>query len=105
MTMHAQVRAPEKRRNSAGAQRKKFSLRALNRHADEAFDYFRRVRHRLYRDRRYRGRYVAIRDRKIVDVADDKFALYYKLLERFPDHRFIVSQVLAELPTIDAPSS
>ena len=43
---------------------------------------------------------MAIRDRQIVDVGDDKLILYQRLLTRFPDHRFIVSQVLHELPSV-----
>ena len=73
-------------------------------HADEAFGYFRRVRARLYKNPQYRGKFVAIRDRQVVDVADDKIVLYERLVQRFPDHRFVVSQVLRELPAVSVES-
>ncbi|HVX84256.1 MAG TPA: hypothetical protein VH253_05520 [Phycisphaerae bacterium] len=72
-------------------------------HANEAFRYFRRVRGRLFKDPAYRNKYVGIRDRKIVGVDADKVVLYDRLIEQFPDHRFVVSQVLSEVPTIDDP--
>jgi hypothetical protein len=73
-------------------------------HADEAFAYFTKVRPRLFKKPEYRGKYVAIRDRKIVGVGKNKFALYEEVLKQFPDQKFIVSQVLHELPsaTIDS---
>ena len=85
-------------------QPKRISRQQSEVHADEAFGYFRRIRARLYKNPHYRGKFVAIRDRQIVDVANDKFILYERLVQRFPDHRFVVSQVLRELPTISVES-
>ncbi|HVT81867.1 MAG TPA: hypothetical protein VHM90_14570 [Phycisphaerae bacterium] len=82
---------------------KVISHRQSIRHANEAFRYFRRVRGRLFKDPMYRGKFVGIRDRKIVGVDADKLVLYDRLVQRFPDHRFVVSQVLSELPSIDDP--
>jgi hypothetical protein len=68
-------------------------------HADEAFAYFTKIRARLFKKPEYRGKFIAIRDRKIVGVGKDKFALYEDVVKRFPDQKFIVSQVLNELPS------
>jgi hypothetical protein len=83
---------------------KRISFRQSQIHADEAYAYFKRVRPRLYRNPSFRGRFVAIRDRQIVDVDGDKFVLYDRLVRQFPDHRFCISQVLSEIPTISIDS-
>ncbi len=72
-------------------------------HATEASKYFARVRGRLYKDPAYAGKYVGIRDRRLVGVDADKFALHRHLLQQFPDHRFIVMPVGPEFPSIDLP--
>ncbi len=98
--MSVRTLSPSKVKPRSGAV-KPISHRQSILHAEEAFDYFRRVRSRLYKNPLYRGRFVAIRDRQIVDVGDDKFVFYECLVRRFPDRRFVVSQVLNEIPTID----
>ena len=50
---------------------KRISQRQSQKHTDEAVSYFHRVRSRLYKDEAYRGKFVAIRDRQIVDVDGD----------------------------------
>ena len=90
----------ENARRSKSARTQGVSFEQSKAHADEAFAYFIKVRPRLFEKAEYRGKYVAIRDRKIVGVGRDKFALYSKVLKRFPDQKFIVSQVLHEVPSV-----
>ncbi|HVS73545.1 MAG TPA: hypothetical protein VHQ47_20140 [Phycisphaerae bacterium] len=97
------IGTPIHERTKAERNDKVISHRQSIKHADEAFHYFRRIRARLFKDPAYRNKFVGIRDRKIVGVGQDKLSLYTRLMEQFPDHRFVVSQVLSEVPTIDDP--
>lgn len=49
---------------------------------------------------KYAGQYVAIHERKLVDVDSDPMALYLRLDERFPDEVILIKQV-TELPEPD----
>lgn len=81
----------------------KNKVKALSResHFAEAVTYFKRVRAKLFKDPAYRFKYIAIRDKKIIDVDADKFALYDRVVGHFPDQRFICMPVWAEFPTVD----
>ncbi|MCL2641128.1 MAG: DUF5678 domain-containing protein [Phycisphaerales bacterium] len=79
----------------------KARIRQTSRHVNDDTEYYRRIRARLYRDPSYRGKYIAIRDRRIVGVHADKFVLYKQITETFPDHRFLVMPVWSEFPTVD----
>ena len=79
----------------------KVRTRQTARNGSDDTEYYRRIRARLYRDPSYRGKYIAIRDRRIVGVHADKFVLYKQVGETFPDHRFLVMPVWSEFPTAE----
>ena len=74
-----------------------------SKHWRESCEFYDRNKSRLLKDPRYSGKYVAIRHKRVVDVDTDKIVLAHRLMERFPDHKFFVTQVLKVEPVIDVP--
>jgi len=68
------------------------------RHSNEACAYYRRNKSRFLRNAKYRNKHIAIRDKQVVDVDPDPKVLAYRLMDRFPDHKYYVQQVVKVEP-------
>src|SRR5262245_58351827 len=73
------------------------------RHWRESAEFYDRNKSRYLRNPKYRGKYIAIRHKRVVDVDADQKTLAHRLMERFPDHMFFVAQVLAKEPVLEVP--
>ena len=64
----------------------------------DELSYFERMKAVLWRDKRYRNKYVAIRRHSVVDVGDDKFSLARRVFEKFPDEVVLIEKVRVTVP-------
>ncbi|HUO11001.1 MAG TPA: hypothetical protein VM008_22060 [Phycisphaerae bacterium] len=87
-------RSPKRRRR----------ITASLRHWRQAVAFYDRNKSRLLKDRRYRGKFIAIRHNRLVDVDDNESTLAKRLFLRFPDQIFFVKQVLRVEPIYEVPS-
>jgi len=62
--------------------------------------YFEKVRPQLWKDTRYRNKYVAIRCRRVIDADDNKFVLARRMAERFPDDVVLIAKVQLRAPVV-----
>ena len=65
---------------------------------------FQRILPDLWRDERYRNRYVAVRQGEVVDADDDKMALARRLVRRFPRQSVFVGAVRRQQREAEMPS-
>jgi hypothetical protein len=68
------------------------------------FKHFMRIKDDLLADERYRGRFVAIKNKEIIDVGDDAFDLAIKLGKTYPDAVILIRKVVPETVVYDLPS-
>ena len=80
------------------------SIKKSEAHWSESVGFYYRNKPRLLRDKRYRGKFIGIRNGRIVGVANEQFALAHKLLKEFPDRIFFVTRVTKDEPVYDVPS-
>ena len=66
--------------------------------------HFDRIKVKLWKDRRYRHKYVAIRQRAIVDVDDDKFRLAKRVKQQFADQVVFIGNVQISARVVELPS-
>jgi hypothetical protein len=76
-------------------------IRALRRE----FKHFMKIKQKLLADERYRGRFVAMKDKTVIDVGDDEYELVVKMSERYPDDVVLVKKVVPATPVYDLSSS
>jgi len=69
---------------------------------EAAVSYFGRAR--LWEDERYRGKYLAIKDKKVVDCDADRFRLARRMAERLPGQRVLIAKAEKEPPVVELPS-
>jgi hypothetical protein len=65
--------------------------------------YFDSMRQKLWRKPEYRGKFVAVRQKEIVDMDQDRFVLYRRVRERFPGEVVLIEQVEIEPRKIELP--
>lgn len=66
--------------------------------------YFQRIKPSLLSDPVFRGRFVAIHDKRIIDVDDDEFALAERACAQVPDVPIFIGKVVSEEPVIEMSS-
>lgn len=66
--------------------------------------HFERIKAKLWKDRQYRHKYVAIRQRTILDVDDDKFRLAKRVKQQFADEVVFIGQVQISARVVELPS-
>lgn len=66
--------------------------------------HFMRIKAELLADERYRGRFVAMKDKQIIDVGDDEFDLAIKLGKTHPGAVILIRRVTSENVVYDLPS-
>jgi hypothetical protein len=66
--------------------------------------HFMKIKPELLADERYRGRFVAIKDKQIIDVGDDEFDLAIKLGKTHPGAVILIKRVASETVVHDLPS-
>jgi hypothetical protein len=91
---------PAPKRSLVGSSRVTPTLR----HWRQSVAFYDRNKSRFLRDRRYRGKFIAIRHNKIVDVDNNMWTLADRLTKRFPDQLFFVTQVVRVEPVYEVPS-
>lgn len=70
---------------------------------DEA-SHFEKIKPRLWKDKNYRHKYVAIRRRTIVDVDDDKFRLAKRVKQKYADDVVFIAKVQISARVVELPS-
>ena len=68
------------------------------------YRHFLKIKDALLADERYRGRFVAIRKKEIIDVGDDAFDLAITLGKTYPDEVILIRKVVLETVVYDLPS-
>ena len=66
--------------------------------------HFESIKARLWKDKNYRHKYVAIRRRTIVDVDNDKFLLARRVRQRFGDDVVFIARVQVGTSVVELPS-
>jgi hypothetical protein len=66
--------------------------------------FYQRNKPRLLKDDRYAGKFIAVREQRIVDVDEDQSVLTSRLEKRFPDQVYFVTRVQAHEPVYEVPS-
>jgi hypothetical protein len=105
--MAKRLLAPTKAKGNghvAGARPKPLSEAAQRRAWRTEVDYFEGIRQRLFRDRRYRGKFVAVRGREIVGMGDDWFQLHRQMSAQYPGEVVLIEQAEKEMQKIRLPS-
>ncbi|MEX2682105.1 MAG: hypothetical protein Q6373_010925 [Candidatus Sigynarchaeota archaeon] len=92
--MHA-VETKKPRRSSMAA-----DIRALR----VEFKHFMKIKAELLADERYRGRFVPMKDKQIIDVGGDEFDLAIKLEKTYPGAVILIRRVASEDVVHDLPS-
>ncbi|MFN0196104.1 MAG: hypothetical protein ACKVT0_05120 [Planctomycetaceae bacterium] len=70
----------------------------------EDADYFESIRSNLWNDKDYRGKYVALREKEVIDVDDDKFQLARRVMRQYPADVVFVAKVQIESQVVEVPS-
>jgi hypothetical protein len=65
--------------------------------------YFESIRARLFRTPKYRGKFIAVRGRRIVGVGTDAFELHRQMSSEFPGEVILIEQAAKEIRKVDLP--
>jgi len=66
--------------------------------------FFKHIRKNLLKDQKLRGKFVAIKDHKIIDWDRDEFKLARRMLAKFPEQAVLIVKVEKEFPEYELPS-
>ena len=67
-------------------------------------NYFESIRTRLYRNPKYRGKFIAVRGKEIVGVGVDQFELHRRMSSLYPGEVVLIEQAAKEPQRINLPS-
>lgn len=99
--------SPGCRRRSPHAPRgrsKRLSETAQRRAWRREVNYFESIRNRLFRDPKYRGKFIAVRGMEIVGVGVDRFQLHRQMAAKYPGEVVLIEQAEKEMQKINLPS-
>ncbi len=70
----------------------------------EELAFFDGIREELAKDERYCGKYVAVKDKQVIDADVDEVRLTERIDEKFPDDVVLIAGVGPEDPVVELPS-
>ncbi len=104
--MSTRAPAAKGRRNghATPAKPKRLSEAAQRRAWRTEVNYFESIRQRLFHDPQFRGKFIAVRGKKIVGVGNNQFELHRQMSSAYPGEVVLIEQAAKAPRVINLPS-